>query len=57
MKSPLVAVFVPPKSKTTTNLSDLSSLYITPYAALKVALEKVKLAKSTVAVPVPVTTA
>ena len=57
MKSPFVAVFVPPKSKTTHNLSDLSSLYIAAKAAEKVALDHVTSAKSTDVVAVVATTA
>ena len=56
MKSPFVAVLLPPKSKTTTNLfateSTVSLLYIAAYAAEKVAEDQVTFPKSTEATAV-----
>tara|TARA_R100000234_G_scaffold108703_1_gene80230 strand:+ start:450 stop:665 length:216 start_codon:yes stop_codon:yes gene_type:complete len=46
---PLVQVLLPPKSKTTTNLSESELLYIAPNAAVKVADDHVESAKSTYA--------
>ena len=57
MKSPFVSVLLPPKSKTTHNLSLWSSLYIAAKAAVKVALDHVTSAKSTDVVAVVATTA